>query len=43
MLSEAIFEEYSHINFPKKLIISDTKKKTKTSIAIDYDDKTNFT
>tara|TARA_B100001029_G_C14943077_1_gene384332 strand:- start:116 stop:859 length:744 start_codon:yes stop_codon:yes gene_type:complete len=42
MLSEAIFEEYSDINFPKKLIISDTKKKTKTSIDIDYDDKTDF-
>ena len=42
MLSEAIFEEYSDINFPKKLIISDTKKKTKTSIAIEYNDKADF-
>ena len=41
MLSEVIFEEYSDASFPKKLIISDTKKKTKTSISIEYDSETN--
>ncbi len=42
MLNEVIFEEYSDVSFPVKLIISDTKKKTKTSIEIKYDSETNF-
>jgi len=42
MLSKVVFEEYSDIGFPEKLIISDVKKKTKTSINIEYNDRIDF-